>query len=64
MTHKILFFIFFYTLNINKGSFYGQNGKGKEKKKNHKKFDPHPRGFEPRIFEQNFPDQDLNFEGD
>ena len=24
---------------------------------------PH-RGFEPRIFEQNFPAQDLNFEGD
>ena len=23
-----------------------------------------PLGFEPRIFEQNFPAQDLNFEGD
>ena len=44
--------------------FYGQNEKGKEKKKNGKKFDPPPQGFEPRIFEQNFPAQDLNFEGD
>ena len=44
--------------------FYGQNEKGKEKKKNGKKFDPPPLGFEPQIFEQNFPAQDLNFEGD
>ena len=44
--------------------FLGQNEKGKEKKKNGKKFDPPPRGFEPQIFEQNFPAQDLNFEGD
>ena len=36
--------------------FYGQNEKGKEKKKNGKKFDP--------PLEQNFPAQDLNFEGD
>ena len=34
--------------------------KGKEKKKNGKQFDPPPRGFEPWIFEQNFPTQDLN----
>ena len=40
--------------------FYGQKKKGKEKKKNGKKFDPLPRGFEPRIFEQNFPAQGLN----
>jgi hypothetical protein len=32
----------------------------KKKKKNGKKFDPPPLGFEPRIF----PAQDLNFEGD
>jgi hypothetical protein len=44
--------------------FYGQTEKGKERKKNDKKFDPPPRGFEPRIFEQNFPAQDLNFEED
>ena len=44
--------------------FYGQNEKGKEKKKNHKKFDPPPLRFEPQIFEQNFPAQNLNFEGD
>ena len=45
--------------------FYGQNEKGKEKKKkNGKEFDPPPRGFELQIFEQNFPAQDLNFEGD
>jgi hypothetical protein len=37
--------------------FYGQNEKGKEKKKYGKKFDPPPLGFEPRIFEQNFPAQ-------
>ena len=37
----------------------------KVKKENGKKFDPPPpRGFEPWIFEQNFPAQDLNFEGD
>ena len=40
------------------------NEKGKEKKKNHKKFDPPPLGFEARIFEQNFSGQDLNLEGD
>jgi hypothetical protein len=39
------------------------NEKGKEKKKNGKKFDPSPLGFEPRIFEQNCPAQDLNCEG-
>ena len=44
--------------------FYGQDEKGKEKKKNDKKFDPPPLGFEPQIFDQNFPTQDLNFEGD
>ena len=38
--------------------------KGKEKKKNGKKIDPTPLGFEPQIFEQIFPAQDLNFEGD
>ena len=38
--------------------------KGKEKKKNDKKIDPPALGFEPRIFEQNFPAQDLNFERD
>ena len=37
--------------------------KVKKKRKNDKKFDPPPLGFEPRIFEQNFPVQDLNFEG-
>ena len=36
----------------------------KLKKKNGKKFDPPPLGFELQIFEQNFPTQDLNFEGD
>ena len=36
----------------------------KVKKKNAKKLDPPPLGFEPRIFEQNFPAKDLNFEGD
>ena len=41
------------------------NEQGKEKKKNGKKFDPPaPLGFEPRILEQNFPAQDLNFEED
>ena len=44
--------------------FYGWNEKGKEKKKNGKKFDPPPLGFESQIFEQNIPVQDLNFEGD
>ena len=44
--------------------FYGQNEKGEEKKKNGKKFNPPPMGFEPQIFEQIFPAQDLNFEGD
>ena len=38
--------------------------KKKKKKKNGKKFDPPAIEFEPRIFEQNFPAQDLNFEGD
>ena len=37
---------------------------GKEKKKNGKKFEPPPLGFEPHIFEQNFPTQGLNFEED
>ena len=32
--------------------------------KNLTKFDPPPLGSEPQIFEQNFPAQDLNFEGD
>ena len=40
------------------------NEKGKEKKKNGKKFDPPPLVFEPGIFEEDFPAQDLNFEGD
>ena len=35
-----------------------------KKKENGKKIDPPPLGFEPQIFEQNFPTQDLNFEGD
>ena len=35
-----------------------------EKIKKVKKFDPPFRAFKPRIFEQNFPAQDLNFEGD
>ena len=38
--------------------------KMKKVKKSGKKFDPPPRAFEPRIFEQNFPAKDLNFEGD
>jgi len=38
--------------------------KMKKVKKSGKKFDHAPLGFEPRIFEQNFPTQDLNFEGD
>ena len=45
-------------------TFYGQNEKGREKRKMAKKFDPPPLGFEPQIFEQNFSTQDLNFEGD
>jgi hypothetical protein len=36
----------------------------KVEKKNCKKIDPLPLGFEPQIFEQNFTTQDLNFEGD
>ena len=44
--------------------FYGQNEKGKEKKKKWQKIDPSSLGFEPQIFEQNFPAQDLNFDGD
>ena len=43
--------------------FCGENEKGKEKKKNVKKFDPPQLGFEPQILEQNFPAQNLNFEG-
>ena len=35
-----------------------------KEKKNGKKFEPPPWGFEPQIFEQNFLTQDLNFEGD
>ena len=51
--------MFYYTV------FYVQNEKSKEKKKNGKKFDPPPLlGIKPQIFEQNFPAQDLNFEGD
>ena len=38
--------------------------KVKKEKKNSKKINPRPLGFEPLIFEQNFPAQDLNFEGD
>ena len=38
--------------------------KVKKKRKMAKKFDPPPLGFEPRIFQQNFPAKDLNFEGD
>ena len=38
--------------------------KMKKAKKKGKKFDPSPRGFQPRIFEQNFTAQDLNFEVD
>ena len=33
-------------------------------KKNGQKFDPPPLGFKPKIFEQNFAAQDLNFTGD
>ena len=36
----------------------------KVKKKNDKKSDPPPLGFEPQIFEHNFPAYYLNFEGD
>ena len=35
----------------------------KKKEQNVKKFDPPNLGFEPQILEQNFPTQDLNFEG-
>ena len=35
----------------------------KKVKKNVKKFDPPQLGFKPQILEQNFPAQDLNFEG-
>ena len=38
--------------------------KVKKNKKKGKKNDPPPLGFESQIFEQNFPAQDLNFEGD
>ena len=38
--------------------------KTKKVKKNGKKFDPPPLRFELQILEQNFPAQDLNFEGD
>ena len=36
--------------------------KVKKNGKNGKKIDPPPLGFDPQIFEQNFPAQDLNFE--
>ncbi len=36
----------------------------KMKRKGTKKFDLPQRGFEPQIFEQNFPAQNLNFVGD
>ena len=36
----------------------------KKKRKMAKKIDPPTLGFEPQIFEQNFPVQDLNFERD
>ena len=62
------FISFLCNLSINKKVVYvlysvfcGQNKKGK---KNDKEFDPPSLGFEPRIFEQNVPAQDLNFEGD
>ena len=35
-----------------------------KKKKMAKKLDPPPLEFEPQIYEQNFPAQDLDFEGD
>ena len=38
--------------------------KMKKVKKNGKRFDPSPLEFEPQIFKQNFPAQDLNFGGD
>ena len=48
----------------NKGmQFFMENLKMK-RKKDKKNFDLPEWGFEPRIFEQNFPAQDLNFEGD
>ena len=34
-----------------------------KKVKKNKKIDPPQLGFEPQILEQNFPAQDLNFEG-
>ena len=47
------------------GRPHGQAAIEKSKKtKGQKNFDLPERGFEPRIFEQNFPAQDLNFEGD
>jgi hypothetical protein len=36
----------------------------KKKRKMAKKIDPPPLRFEPQTLEQNFPAQDLNFEGD
>ena len=36
----------------------------KVKKKRQKNWASPPLGFEPQIFEQNFPSQDLNFEDD
>ena len=44
--------------------FYGQIEKGKKKRKMAKNLTLPPLGFEPQILEQNFPTQDLNFEGD
>ena len=38
--------------------------KVKKKRKMEKKNDPPPPGFEPQTFEQNFPAQDSNIEGD
>ena len=35
-----------------------------KKRKTAQKFEPSPQGFEPWILKQNFPVQDLNFEGD
>jgi hypothetical protein len=40
--------------------FPDKTEKGKEKKKNGRKFDLPPLGFELRIFEQKFPAQDLS----
>ena len=44
--------------------FYGQNEKGKKRRKMAKNLTLPPLGFKPQIFEQNFSAQDLNFEGD